>query len=65
MYVYDYDFVNAAMQLSDATSPSKLVYDSTNASSIIPAINQISAMVSGFKQKWAIRVEAIENIAQN
>jgi len=65
MYVYDYDFVNAAMQLSDATSPSKLVYDPTNASSIIPAINQISAMVSGFKQKWAIRVEAIENIAQN
>ena len=65
MYDYDYAFVTAAMRLSDATSPAKLVYDPTNASSILPAINQISAMVSDFKQKWSIRVEAIENIAQN
>jgi hypothetical protein len=64
MYDYDYAFVSAAMQLVDATSPSKLVYDPTNASSIIPVINQISAMVVDLKQKWSIRVEAIENIVQ-
>ncbi|MHB1867840.1 MAG: hypothetical protein ACYCPP_02740 [Nitrososphaerales archaeon] len=64
LYDYDYAFVNAAMQLVDATSPAKLVYDPTNSSSILPAINQISAMVSDFKQKWSIRVEAIENIVQ-
>jgi hypothetical protein len=62
LYDYDYDFVSAAMQLADATS--KLVYDPTNASSIVPAINQISAAINNFKQKWSIRVEAIENIAQ-
>ena len=32
LYDYDYAFVNAAMQLVDATSPSKLIYDPTNAS---------------------------------
>ena len=53
------------MQLADATAPSKLIYDPTNANSILPAINQLSAMVTDFKQKWSIRVEAIENIAQN
>jgi hypothetical protein len=64
LYNYDYDFVSAAMQLVDATSPSKLVYDPTNASSILPAINQLSTQVNAFKQKWSIRMEAIENIAQ-
>ena len=64
-YEYDYAFVSAAMQLVDSTSPTKLAYDPTNASSIMSAISQLSAMVTDLKQKWAIRVEAIENIAQN
>jgi hypothetical protein len=64
LYDYDYDFVSSAMQLVDATSPSRLVYDPTNASSILPAINQLSAQLIAFKQKWSIRMEAIENIAQ-
>jgi hypothetical protein len=62
LYDYDYDFVSAAMQLADATS--KLFYDPTNPSSLLPAINQLSTLVSGFKQKWSLRVEAIENIVQ-
>jgi hypothetical protein len=64
LYDYDYDFVSSAMQLVDATSPSRLVYDPTNASSILPAINQLSTQLIAFKQKWSIRMEAIENIAQ-
>ncbi|MGI0090353.1 MAG: hypothetical protein ACREBS_01465 [Nitrososphaerales archaeon] len=64
LYNYDYDFVNSASQLVGATSTSSLVYDPTNASSIQPAIAKISGMVVDFKQKWAIRIEAIENIAQ-
>lgn len=64
LYDYDYAFVNASVQLVDATSPTKLVYDPTNASSILPALNSVSSLVTGFKQKWAIRMEAIENIAQ-
>ncbi len=64
LYDYDYDFVSSAMQLVDATSPSRLVYDPTNTSSILPAINQLSTQVTAFKQKWSIRMDAIENIAQ-
>lgn len=64
LYDYDYAFVNAAIQLGDLTSPSKLVYDPTNANSIIPAMSQISSLISDSKQKWATRMEAIENIVQ-
>ncbi|MDG6921933.1 MAG: hypothetical protein JRN67_01415 [Nitrososphaerota archaeon] len=64
MYDYDYAFVSAAMQLVDSTSPSKLTYDPTNPSSIMPVISQLSAIIRDFKQKWSMRVEAIENIAQ-
>ncbi len=62
LYDYDYAFVSGAVQMVDTTS--KLVYDPTNPSSILPAINQLSATVMSLKQKWSLRMEAIENIAQ-
>lgn len=64
LYDYDYDFVSAAMQLVSITSPSSLIYDPTNASSVQSVLSKISAMVVDFKQKWTIRMEAIENIVQ-
>lgn len=64
LYSYDYAFVSAAVQLIDATSSSKLVYNPASASSILPALNSVSSLVTDFKQKWSIRMEAIENIAQ-
>jgi hypothetical protein len=64
LYEYDYDFVNAAVQLLNATSPQSLVYDPTAASSIQPKVSAVSADLEDFKQKWSVRMEAIENILQ-
>jgi len=62
LYEYDYDFVNSAVQLLAATSPQNLTYDPTAPSSIQPKVSAISSAEADFKQKWAVRLEAIENI---
>lgn len=64
LYDYDLEFVNSAVQLADATSPSKLFYNPTSANSVQIVITQISNSVADLKQKWSLRLETIENIAQ-
>ena len=54
--------MSSADALLDATSPSNLVYDPTSPASIQTRVSAISSAESDFKQKWAERTEAIENI---
>jgi hypothetical protein len=63
LYDYDYSFVSSVFQLDDATSPGKLKYDATAPNSIQSSINAISQSVADIRQKWSLRLEAIEGIA--
>src|SRR5579872_1461785 len=65
LYEYDYDFVNAAIALVNNTSPPNLVYDASSPASIGPQLAKLQAMVQDFKQKWSVRIEAVENILQS
>ena len=62
LYDYDYAFVLSAIQLLEATSPPNLVFDVNAPASIQTGLSKVSAAVSDFKQKWAVRMEAIKNI---
>jgi len=62
LYEYDYDFVSSAIHIVDATSPSSLVYDAAAPASVQVLLKNIRSSISDFKQKWGIRIEAIENI---
>jgi hypothetical protein len=62
LYEYDYDFVNSAFQLASATSPQNLSYDPTAPNSIQSKVSAISSSLSDVKQKWSVRMEAVENI---
>jgi hypothetical protein len=62
LYEYDYNFVSSAVQLLQATSPQSLAYDTTAPNSIQPKITAIVADLADFKQKWNVRMEAVENI---
>lgn len=64
LYDYDYDFVSSAVELANLTSPSSVAYDPTNVGSVQQRLSSISSKVQDFKQKWSIRMEAIENIVQ-
>jgi hypothetical protein len=63
LYDYDYTFVSSVFQLDDATTPGKVTYDSTSPNSIQSSINTISQSVGDIRQKWSLRLEAIEGIA--
>ncbi len=60
LFDYDYDFVSAAVQFVDATS--HLVYDPTSPNSILAQVTTLSASLADAKKKWAVRMEAVENI---
>ncbi|MHB8567773.1 MAG: hypothetical protein ACYC7D_07195 [Nitrososphaerales archaeon] len=62
LYDYDYAFVSAAVSLLDATSSQKLIYDSTSPNSVQSLLMGIQSTLADFKGKWAVRLEAIENI---
>jgi hypothetical protein len=62
LYNYDYDFVSSAVQLLAITSPSSLVYDVSAPASIQTGLAKVGAAMADFKQKWAVRMEAIKNI---
>jgi len=62
LYEYDYDFVSSAVQLLNATSPQNLTYDPAAASSVQTKVTAVSSALADFKQKWGVRMEAIENI---
>ena len=63
LYDYDYDFVNAALALVNTTS--SIVYDPTSPASINPQLAKIQSLIQDFKQKWSVRIEAVENILQH
>jgi hypothetical protein len=65
LYEYDYAFVNAALALVNNSSPPNLVYDPASPASIGPQLTSLQAMVQDFKQKWSVRIEAVENILQS
>lgn len=60
LYDYDYDAVNSSIQLLNLTS--SMIYDPANPASIQTSIAKIGSMLASFKQKWSLRMEAIENI---
>ena len=60
LYEYDYNFVSSAVQLMQITGSA--VYDPTNPGSIQGTLSKVSAGISDYKQKWSVRIEAIENI---
>jgi hypothetical protein len=62
LYEYDYNFVNSAFQLFNATSPQNLIYDPTAASSVQTKVSAISSALADFKSQWSVRMEAVENI---
>lgn len=62
LYEYDYNFVNSAVQLLNATSPQNLIYDPTSPASILPKVSAISSAEATLKQSWSVRMEAVENI---
>jgi hypothetical protein len=62
LYDYDYAFVQAAVDLQNATSPSKLVYDPTQAAAIQSAISSLNSLLTDFKQKWSARIEYVQGI---
>lgn len=64
LYNYDYDFISSALQLVNLSLPSSISYDPTNAGSAQQKLTNIHSMVQNFKEKWSIRIEAIENIVQ-
>lgn len=62
LYDYDYAFVNAAVQLASATSLTSISYDPTSPGSIQAAVSKISDSLADFKQKWAARMQVVQNI---
>ncbi len=62
LYDNDYDFVSSAFALVTATSPPNLSYDPANAASIMAPLSRVNAAVSDFKQKWAVRMEAVKGV---
>jgi hypothetical protein len=62
LYEYDYNFVTSAMQLLDATSPTNLAFDAATPASIQTQIAKVRTSVTDFKQKWAVRMEAIKGV---
>ena len=62
LYEYDYGFVNSAVQLQSLTTSPSLVYDTTAPNSVQTVLSRLGGAVSDFKQKWSVRMEAIENI---
>jgi hypothetical protein len=62
LYDNDYDFVSSAFALVTATSPSNLVYDPASPASVMAPLTRVNAAVSDFKQKWAVRMEAVKGV---
>jgi len=62
LYEYDYNFVSAAFQLTDSTSPSALVYDPSASASIQTGLSKVRTAVNDFKQKWTVRVQAVQGV---
>jgi hypothetical protein len=62
LYDNDNDFVSSAFALVTATSPPSLAYDPANPASVMASLSRVNAAVSDFKQKWAVRMEAVKGV---
>jgi len=62
LYENDYAFVSSAVALQTLTTAPNLIYDTTAQNSVQTILSRVSAAVADFKQKWAIRMESVENI---
>lgn len=63
LYDYDYSFVSAVFQLDQETSPGSLTYDSTAPNTVQTALGGFVQSVADIRQKWSVRMEAIEGVA--
>ena len=63
LYEYDYSFVSAVFALDDTTAPGKLTYDSAAPNAIQASLSGFVRSVADIRQKWSLRMEAIEGIA--
>jgi len=63
LYDYDYAFVISVLQLESASSPDKLVYDPSSPNNVMVSISELGRTVNDIKQKWSMRMEAIQGIA--
>ena len=62
LYESDYNFVSSAVQLQSLTTPPNLAYDTTAPFLVQTALSQVTEAIEDFKQKWSVRMEAVENI---
>jgi len=62
LYENDYAFVSSAVALQTLTTAPNLIYDTTAQNSVQTILSRVSAAVADFKQKWAVRMESVENI---
>jgi len=60
LYDYDYEFVQSAYDLLNATS--SFNYDPSAPNSVSSFLNNIMKQVQNLKQKWELRIEAVEGI---
>lgn len=63
LYDYDYSFVSAVFQLDQATSPGSLSYDVAAPNSVQTTLDGFVRSVADIRQKWSLRLEAVEGIA--
>ncbi len=61
LYDYDFAFVSAVLQLE--TSTGAVTYDPTAPNSVQTPLAQLTQSISDIRQKWTVRMEAIEGIA--
>jgi hypothetical protein len=61
LYDYDYAFVSSVFQLADASG--SLNYDGSAPNSVQASVGQLSHTISDIRQRWSMRMEAIEGIA--
>lgn len=62
LYEYDYEFVRSAINLLNLTSG--FTYDPSSPNSVATLISQVNSAMKDFRQKWELRLEAVEGILQ-
>ena len=62
LYEYDYNFVSSAVQLVSLTSSQSMSYNPASPGSLQSILSNVSNAIIDYKQKWSVRIEAVENI---
>jgi hypothetical protein len=63
LYDYDYAFVSSGVNLTNSTAPGTLTYDPTAPGTLQAALAAVSTALADFKQKWAARMQVVQEIA--